>query len=155
MSRPEELLQRKVNMLTARGVVQATNDAGGAHRVQVRVTPRETIDDVPVMQLYGLASHAKPSSEAMLLFVAGDRSRAVAVATNDPGARPRNQQPGEVTLYTDEGDTITLGRGHQITITTTGTVTIKAHSIQVQGDITCTGTITANTINAPNGHVGP
>jgi phage baseplate assembly protein V len=160
-------LYTRIKMMTARGIITATDDTQGVHYAQVRVTPRETIDKVPVVQIYGFGSHAKPTSETHLLFATGDRSKAVAIATNDPAARPRNLQPGEVSIYTDEGDIIVLKRGHQIAITTTGTVTVTAGTVNiagpasgnvtvnVTGDIHATGTITANTIDAPNGHVGP
>ena len=136
-------LQRQSNMMTARGVISATDDTQGVHKVQVRVTPRETIDGVPVVQLYGFSSHAKVGSEAHLLFVAGDRSRAVVVATNDADARVRNIKPGEVALFTDEGDVIVLGRDHHISITTTGTVTVKADTkVRVETPrLECTGDI--------------
>jgi phage baseplate assembly protein V len=160
-------LHRRNLMNNGRCVITATNDAGGVHKVQVRPTPRELIDDVPVVQLYGLSSHAPVGSEAHMLCTRGDRSSTVVVATNNPDARPRGLNSGEVALYTAEGDTIVLKSGHVIAITTSGTVTVTAPTVNiagpgggkvavnVSGDIHCTGTITADTITAPNGHVGP
>jgi phage baseplate assembly protein V len=147
-----DVLHRKVQMMTARGIIHATDDSGGVHKVQVRVTPAETIDAVPVVQIYGFASHAKPTSEAHLLFVTGDRSRGVAIATNDPGARPRNTAAGEVVIYTDEGDTITLARGHKINVATTGTVTIQAAGkVRVEAPrFECTGDIIDNCDKQPH-----
>lgn len=161
------MLHRRVLMNNARVVILATDDSGGVHKAQVHATAREIIDNVPVVQIYGLASHAPVGSEAHMICTRGDRSSAVVVATNTPGARPRNQKQGEVTLYTDEGDAITMSRGHVISIVSTGTVNVSAPTVNlegpaggkvtvnVNGDIHCTGTITADTINAPHGHVGP
>jgi hypothetical protein len=109
-------LYRRILMTTASSVITATNDDGPVHKVQVRVTPRETIDDVPVVQLYGVASHAPAGSDAHLLFVTGDRSKGVAVATNNQKARLRNLAPGEVALYSDEGDSIRLSRGKTVAL---------------------------------------
>lgn len=160
-------LYRRNLMNNGRCVITATNDAGGVHRVQIKPTPVEVIDDVPVVQLYGLSSHAPVGSEAHLVCTRGDRSSTVVVATNNPKARPRNLQSGEVALYTVEGDSIVLKNGHVVAITTTGTVTVNAATVNVggtgggkvvvnvDGDIHCTGTITADTINAPHGRVGP
>jgi phage baseplate assembly protein V len=128
----EDRLYSRIKMMTARATITATDDSQGVHYAQVRVTPRETIDKVPVVQIYGFGSHAKPTSEAHLLFATGDRSKAVAIATNDPDARPRNLQPGEVSIYTDEGDIIILKRNHEIEITTTGTVTATAKLVVVK-----------------------
>jgi phage baseplate assembly protein V len=162
-------------MTTAGVTISATNDKGPVHLVQgkVRGTP-ETIDNLQTLNLYGFASHAPIGSDALVIFGNGDRSNGVIVSTANQKARPRNQQSGEVTIFTDEGDAISLQRGHVVVITTK-TVTINAATavtinapsvtiaapgggnatVNVTGDIHATGTITANTINAPNGHVGP
>jgi len=143
MSSNQERILRKANMMNAVGVIHATDDSDGIHRVQIHLTPREMLDGVPVMQLYGFASHAKPSAHAHVLFVTGDRSRGIAVATNDPSARPRDTKQGEVVIYTDEGDTIALHRNHHIDITTTGTVTIDAPLVVVTGDLHVQGAVIA------------
>lgn len=168
-----ERLHRKHMMNNGRCVIMATDDTGGVHKVQIQPTPRELIDDVPVVQLYGFSGHAPVGSEAHMICTRGDRSSSVVVATNNGDARLRNLKQGEVGLYTAEGDTIVLKNGHVVAITTTGTVEVSAPTvnisaanggnvavnitgnIQVTGNIQCTGTISADTINAPHGHVGP
>jgi phage gp45-like len=121
--------------------ITATDDKGPVHRVQGRVrgTP-ETIDNMQVVQLYGVASHAPVGSDALAVFGNGDRSNSVIVATANQKARPRNQKPGEVTIFTDEGDTISLQRNHTIS-TTTKTIATKAD--------------TATTIDSPQITLGP
>lgn len=166
-------LYRRVQMQTASITIAQTDDTGPVHKVQGRVrgTP-ETIDNLQTLNLYGFAGHAPIGSDALVIFGNGDRSNGAIVATANQKARPRNTKPGEVTIFTDEGDTIFLGRNHVVVITTktvnvvadtvtiTGTnngnanVTIKG-KVTVTGDITATGTIAADTINAPHGHVGP
>ena len=167
-------LYRRVQMQTASVTISATNDKGPVHLVQgkVRGTP-ETIDNLQTLNLYGFASHAPIGSDALVIFGNGDRSNGAIVATANQKARPRNQKSGEVTIYTDEGDSISLQQGH-IVVVTTKTVTINAATavtinapsvtiagadggnavINITGDIHATGTITADTINAPNGQVG-
>lgn len=160
-------LHRRNLMNNGRCVILATNDEGGVHKAQVRPTPLEIIDDVPVLQLYGLSGHAPVGSEAHMICTRGDRSSSVVIATNNPKARPRNLNSGEVALYTEEGDTIVLKNGHVIAVATSGTVEVSAPTVNiaghdggkvtmnVDGDIHCTGTITADTITAPHGRVGP
>jgi len=143
MSSAIDRLYRRVLMMLAPVKITATNDTGAVHRVQIRVTPVEQIDGVPVVQLYGVASHAPVNSDAMAVFIHGDRSNPVIIATGNQAARVRNQKPGEVAIYTDEGDTIVLGRDHKIAITTKSTVTINAVDkvrivaprLEVTGDI--------------------
>jgi phage gp45-like len=88
-------------------------------------------------------------------------------------------KPGEVAVYSDEGDSIVFGRDNQITITTEkklainvedGEVAIEAKSatlkcedgieieapsIKIKGDIELDGNLSATgSINAPQGNVG-
>lgn len=129
-----ERLHRKILMASAPVKITATDDSGPIHRAQVYVngTP-ETIDDVAVMQIYGLASHALPGTDATAMFVNGQRSNAVIIATGNQKYRLRGLQAGEVALYTDEGDYVRLNRGKIVEIKaqehcviTTKVATIKA-----------------------------
>lgn len=166
-------LYRRVMMAVAPALkVTATDDSGPIHRAQVRGFPNETIDNMPVLQIYGLASHAPPGSDATAIFASGDRSNGVIVATGNQQFRLRNLNPGEVALHDNAGTVVRLASGGNVEITCTGLVTIKAPSISIAadtvtiagqsgnatvnltGDIHATGTITADTVIAPNGHVG-
>jgi phage baseplate assembly protein V len=137
-----ERTYRRVQTAIGTGRITATDDSKAAHSAQIAVGPGETIDNVPVIQIYGLASHARPGSDATLLFVGGDRGKPVAVATNDQRARLRNLKPGEVALYTDQGDTITIQRGGTIVIHCATKVRIEAPRLECTGDIVaqCDGT---------------
>ena len=125
-------LYRRILMASASITITATNDDGPVHLVQgkVRGTP-ETIDNLQVVQHYGLAVHAPVGSDAFVTFGNGDRSNGVVHATANQKARPRGQKPGEVTIFTDEGDTIALRRNHNIVITTPGTVTVSGATLVV------------------------
>lgn len=169
-------LYRRILMSSAAITISSTDDSGPVHLVQgkVRGTP-ETIDNLQVVQLYGIASHAPVGSDAFVSFGNGDRSNGVVHATANQKARPRDQKAGEVTIFTDEGDTISLQRGNLIVITTKKTVTINAATsvvinaptvtiqgpsggkatVNVTGDIHASGTITAQYISAPHGSIGP
>ena len=132
-------LYRRILMASAGITITATNDDGPVHLVQgqVRGTP-ETIDNLQVVQHYGLAVHAPVGSDAFVTFGNGDRSNGVVHATANQKARPRGQQPGEVSLFTDEGDMISLRRNHNIVITTPGTVTFSGATtviIQASGKV--------------------
>jgi phage baseplate assembly protein V len=167
-------LYRRVMMAVAPALkITATDDSGPIHRAQVRGFPNETIDNMPVLQIYGLASHAMPGSDATAIFASGDRSNGVIVATGNQQHRLRNLNPGEVALYDNNGTVVKLAGGGNVQITCTGSVTVTAPSITIAadtitiagkgggnatvnltGDIHATGTITADTVIAPNGHVG-
>jgi phage baseplate assembly protein V len=109
-------LYRRILMTVAPATITATNDKDQPiHKVQLQIngTP-ETIDDVGVMQLYGIASHAPVGTNATALFMLGDRSNPVVIATGHQKHRLKEQKPGEISMYTDEGDTIRMQRGNEI-----------------------------------------
>lgn len=112
-------LYRRILMNSAAIVISSTDDSGPVHKVQgkIRGTP-ETIDNLQVVQLYGIASHAPVGSDAFVTFGNGDRSNGVVHATANQKARPRDQKPGEITLYTDEGDRIALQRDNTVAVKT-------------------------------------
>lgn len=128
-----ERLHRRNLMNNGRCVITATNDAGGVHKVQVRATPRELIDDVPVVQIFGLSSHAPVGSEAHMVCTRGDRSSTVVVATNNPDARPRNLNSGEVALFDNSGSILKLENGGNVSLTASGTHTITVPLVHVEG----------------------
>ncbi len=110
-------LYRRVLMMHAPAVITATDDTGPIHKAQIRIngTP-ETLDNVGVMQIYGFASHAPAGTDAAAMFIHGHRDNPVIVATGNQQARKRDQKPGEVSLYSDEGDAVSLQRGNQLVI---------------------------------------
>jgi phage baseplate assembly protein V len=155
-------------MATAPVKITATDDSGPVHKVQSRnPTTPEIFPSLNVIQQFGLSSHAPVGSDAVALFIGGDRSNGLIVATNNQTFRLRNLNAGEVALYSQWGDTITIKQGNTISVTSKGTVEVEAPSVMIAGpgggkatvhlagDIIASGTITADTINAPNGHVGP
>jgi phage gp45-like len=134
-------LYRRVMMMLAPVKITATDDTGPVHRVQVRAMAPEQIDNVAVLQLYGIVSHAPVGSDAMALFVSGDRSNAVIVATGHQASRPRDTQQGEFMIYTDEGDSVLLSRGKIIAIKCGTRVHIDCPLVEISGDLHVTGEI--------------
>jgi phage baseplate assembly protein V len=120
-------LYRRILMSVAPAIITATNDKDPIHKVQLAIngTP-EKIDNVGVMQLYGIASHAPVGTDVTTIFMSGDRSNPVVIATGNQKARIRNQQPGEISLYTDEGDTLAFNRENKINVNSKDTVSTTA-----------------------------
>lgn len=108
---------RTLNMIY-RGVVERIDDAKGVQVVAVSGLDGEIKDNVERVQSYGHSSSPMPGSEVIVICPGGDRSAAVIVATDDRGSRMTGLNPGEVAVYTQEGDSIVLGVNNEITITT-------------------------------------
>ncbi len=103
---------------------------------QVTVNDLETIDKVPVVQAFGFASNPPNGSDVALVFVGGDRSNGVVVATNSQKYRVRNLAPGESAIYTQDGK--------QIYLTADGGIKIAANGQPVEIDSATTVTINAS-----------
>jgi phage gp45-like len=132
-------LYRRILMNVAPAKILATDDSGPIHRVQVNLNGGpEIIDQLPVMQFYGLNAHAPVGSDAAAMFIAGQRSNAVIVGTNNQKARLRNLQPGEVSLYTDEGDNLKFGRGQAATLTAGISFGVTTKAATIKGSDTVT-----------------
>jgi len=133
-------LATRLRLLVARAVVRAVNDAGGLQRMTVDALPGEALRDVPRFQGYGITSHPLQGSEAVLVAVGGARAHLAAVAVDDRRYRPRDLEPGELVLYTDEGVAIELRRNRVVRVTGAsieveadgGALTLRGESVHVE-----------------------
>lgn len=114
-------IKNRIANALARAVVNLVNDGTKMQEVQIGVLADET-RDAERFQNYGFSSVPLPGAEAAAICPNGDRGHVIVVAIDDRRYRPRGGQPGEVVMYTDEGDQIRLGRGHVISIGTSGEV---------------------------------
>jgi len=93
--------------------------------LQMRLTAGEVNDDMEHFEPYGFTSNPLPGAEAVATFLGGDRSHAIVLVVADRRYRLQSLVPGEVAIYTDEGDKIHLKRGRVIDIETS-TLNIRA-----------------------------
>lgn len=165
--------QRVMNMI-ARGRLTAIDDSEGMQFAQVSLLRNEAKARVERFQQYGFSANAPAGSEAVVLFVGGGRDHGIIMSIENRKSRIRGQAPGEVAMYSDEGDYIVLKRGNQIELGTdrliiraeveiiieAPKITVRAPEIAIegtinlQGDLHASGTMTAQTMYAPSGNVG-
>ena len=121
---------RKIRNLAARGVVSLVRDGLKMQDCQLKLLAGEVIESAEHPQNYGFTSHPHPEAEAFVVFVNGAREHPVILAVDDRRCRVKGWAQGEVCIYTDEGDTITLKRGNR--------VEVKTHyaAVEAQKDIT-------------------
>lgn len=104
---------RRMRLLVSRGVLKLVDDSLKLQGVQVSL-----LGDEPAwaerFQEYGYTSHPLPGAEAIVAAVGAQRAHLVALSVDDRRHRPKGLQPGEVCLYTDEGDEIRFKRGRVI-----------------------------------------
>jgi len=126
-------LWHRLQAIVARVRMLLFDDSGPVQLVQVRIIGDEIKDKVPRLAEYGFVSMPPADADAVVLFLAGERSSGVIIATNHQTFRMRNLATGEVAIHDDKGRFVLLG----------------ASGIHVQGNadpilVETTGTITAN-----------
>ena len=147
-----ERILRRLQMMVGIGRVQTGIDTGAAQLLQIQFSERETRDNTIRVAEYGFTSNPKPGCHAVFICVGGDRSNGVVIGTNDPTARKRNLQVGEVSIYDDLGQAVYLTRagiiveGAGLPITINGNSTING-SLHVTGPVTGDSTVTAPTVH--------
>ncbi|MGG7557788.1 phage baseplate assembly protein V [Pseudomonas sp. ES3] len=113
--------------MLVRGTVIMADAARKLQTLQVRLTAGEIKDGAEHFEAYGFTSHPQAGAEVLTAFLGGDRSHAVVLVASDRRYRIKELQPGEVAIYTDEGDKVHFKRGRIINVET-DTLNIKATS---------------------------
>lgn len=108
----------RVRNMIVRGVIKLVNDELKIQKIQASLLAGELKDGLEHYQGYGITSNAPAGSEALVVFCGGDRSNGVIVAIGDRKFRLKGLKPGEVALYTDEGDYLKFARNHTIQVST-------------------------------------
>ena len=125
------VMDNRVSNLFARGIIESVDDEKGVQTLTVRLLNGERRRGVERMQSYGTSSVPLPNSEVLVSFPNGDRSAGIAQGTEDRATRMTALKPGEVGIYTHEGDSIILGAGNEITITTKRLIINAAERVTV------------------------
>lgn len=128
-------LKRRIYMLVGRAVLEAVKDDKNRQFVQVKMLAGEVKADVERIQQYGFTSNPLPGAQAVVFCVSGNRDHPVVLAVDDPRYRKTGLQPGEVAIYTDEGDFIQIKRGGEILIKAATKVRMETPLLEVTGDI--------------------
>ncbi|UVM48333.1 phage baseplate assembly protein V [Pseudomonas sp. B21-015] len=111
--------------MMARGTVVLAAAGKMMQTLQVKLTAGELKDGAEHFEPYGITSNPLPGAEVLTMFLGGDRSHAVVLVAADRRYRIKELKPGEVAIYTDEGDKVHFKRGRIIDIETQ-TLNIKA-----------------------------
>lgn len=150
-------LWRRLQLVVARGRVTYSNDTGTVQTLQVSLNALETRDSTPRLGEFGHASRPPAGSDCVLLFLAGDRSNGVVIATGHQATRPTGLLEGESQLYDYWGKSVyltqtgivveagalpvTVNNATSVTINATDSVTLNTPTLTVNGDIVATGNV--------------
>lgn len=151
-------LWRRLQLVTSWGRVTQRDDSKTAQGLQVKLNDAETKDGVPRVAEFGFTSNPPDGSDVVVVFMGGDRSKGVVIATNHQASRPTGLLPGETKLYdqwgkfihlTKEGGIVVQAGGAPVTVNNATAVTINASDsvvmntprLKVSGDIEADGDI--------------
>lgn len=144
MSTPLERLYGRLASFCALGRITATTAlrGRGLRHAQLRIDDAEMRDATPLMGQAGVSSRPLPGAHAAVLFLAGDRSRGLVIATNDARYQIELAE-GEVALHDDLGQRVHLtrqgividGGGRPVTLRQAPEVVMDTPLLRVTGDV--------------------
>lgn len=149
-----EALAQRVRMMIGRGRVRTGSDGASVQMLQVQLASVETGDNRPRMAEFGFSSMPPADTDAVVVFLAGDRSAGVVVATNHQASRPRGLKLGETIVYSQDGKSVYFSdagivvdaKGQPVTVQNASVATIEA-TTKIVADtplLQCTGDIQDN-----------
>ena len=124
-------LRDRIMSIVARGVVEKVSDEKNIQTIKAQILAGEVRDEMERFQEYGFTSKPFSDSECVIVFAGGNRDHGLVIATDDRKYRLKNLQDGEVAIYTDEGDSITLKRNREIEIKGDSKVVVKSDNIEL------------------------
>jgi phage baseplate assembly protein V len=134
-----------------RGRLTRVDDSGAVQFVQMQLSQSETRDRTPRIAEYGFSSNPPDGTDAVAVFLGGDRTNGVVIACGHQQYRMRGLVSGEVAISDNRGQSVYLsaagivinGGGHPVTITNAPEVTADSPLMHCTGDIECDGNIRA------------
>lgn len=134
-----------------RGTLNLVKTADNIQKVQVSGLADETLQDVELMQQFGLTSVPPAGTQVVVLPMGGETTHSIVIATENGSVRIKNLKSGETAVYDESGSTIILKQGRLIEIdcdilkiTATTKVEISSPIVETDHIFTAQGQINGN-----------
>ena len=134
-----------------RGTLNLVKSADNIQKAQVSGLADETLQDVELMQQFGLTSVPPVGSQVVVLPIGGETTHSIVIATENGSFRVKNLKSGETAVYDESGSTIILKQGRLIEIdcdilkiTATKKVEISSPVVETDRVFTAQGQINGN-----------
>lgn len=130
-------LANRIKSVLGIGRSTTSSQAGATSTVQIGFigTARggqELRDGIPIMQTYGFASETIAGCDYAVGFLSGDKTKGVALASNDRRYRPASLKPGEAMMYDNLGNQVYLSQtGVKIIGVESITLTAGGHTLEI------------------------
>lgn len=136
-------IQAKLANLIVRGFVSLLSDSSGVQVVQLQLRKDETASDVEHPQEFGFSSNCPAGSEALAMFLMGDRDHGVSLLQFHRTKRKKDLLQGESAVYNDHGCTIHLKSGAIVQLTAATQFEFISALLSLTGNLTTGGNITS------------
>lgn len=129
-----ENLSNRMRMLVGRGRITTSNDSGSVQTHQVKVSAMETGDARPRIAEFGFSSMPPADSDAVMIFMTGERTAGLIIGTAHQASRPRGLNAGETIIYSVDGKHVLIANdrievqanGQPVSVLGASTCTIEA-----------------------------
>lgn len=101
-------LKRKIVSMVACSLIKAVDDSKDIQLIKLSILKDELVEGVERIQQFGFTSVPPENSEAVVLFVGGNRSHGLVIATEASRYRLKQLPAGAVALYNQNGDYVKL-----------------------------------------------
>jgi phage baseplate assembly protein V len=124
----------KIKSLISKGLINAVDDTTDIQTCKVSTLHNDVQDNVERLQPYGLTSHPDDDSEALVLSLDAQRDNAIIIVTDSGKHRVKGLKKGEVCVYSQHGQSITLKVDGSIDIIGAKQVNIDSSIISLGGN---------------------
>ena len=140
-----ERVYRRLLMMVRSGRGVLVNDAGSVQTAQVRLSASEVLDDMPRLAEYGFQSNPPAGDDKVALFIGGNLTDGVVIATGHQLYRMRGLSTGEVAISDDKGQKVYLSAaGIRIEGGSLPVLINASAGLTINGPTTFAGAVTAN-----------
>ena len=108
-------IRQRVMMTIARALIESIQDTSDIQVAKVSLL-KDEIREMERMQNFGFTSNPPPESEAICIFVQGNREHGIVISTENRSKRLKNLAQGEAAIYRDENHKIHLIDGGKFLI---------------------------------------
>jgi phage baseplate assembly protein V len=136
-----ERIYRRVMNTIACSRISLVDDGGAVQRAQILTGAAEIKDATPRLAEFGFASSPPRGSDAVVVFIGGDRSNGCIIATGHQASRLRGLAAGDAAIYDVRGITIRLtaagividGAGLPVTVNNVPQVIVNGGDVIADG----------------------
>lgn len=109
-------ITNRIQLMISKCKLNIVDDTSNTQTGQIEAFHNEIHNDAQVWQQFGITSVPPSGSEAIALFLGGERKNPIVISTENKALRVRNLKSGEVCLYSSGKSKITLKEDDSIEI---------------------------------------